>query len=332
MPSSITKDRSRARHPGKQLIMTLDPGIEDYIAAVTRINGPAPADLPLADKRLRMERLARGMAVPHPAGLTTQNWFIPAAGREIPVRIYRPASPAPRPLLVYFHGGGWALGSLETHDYLAALLADRVGCTVVSVHYRRSPENPFPAAPDDCWEALLWAAGQAEFLGIDPSRIGVGGDSSGAHLAAGCAFRARAADGPGLCHQLLIYPALDPRCKAPSHAEHGGGPFLTRDEMIWFWEAFLGPVAASAADPVAAPALADDLSNLPPAYVLTAEIDPLRDEGEIFARRLADAGVPVVIRRGAGLVHGFMRAQPFSAVVRTETEKMCAALRQAFGA
>jgi len=228
---------------------------------------------------------------------------------EVPVRVYRPETEDDRrlPVLVYYHGGGWVLGTLDSIDSACRELADRVGCVVVSVDYRLAPEHPFPAAVDDAYAALRWAAATAEAFGADPSRLGVAGTSAGATLAAVTARRLR--EEPlgdvDLAVQLLLYPVTDHAFDTDSYEENAEGYLLTRADMRWFWEQYLrSPV--DGANPYVSPLRAPDLSGLPPACVVTAGYDPLRDEGRAYADRLAEAGVDVAHEHYPSMCHGFL--------------------------
>jgi len=224
----------------------------------------------------------------------------------VPVRIYRPVETAePRAALLYFHGGGWVTGNIETHDGIARALARRTPCVVISVDYRVAPEHPYPAAIDDAWTATAWAAAHADELGLDASRIAVGGDSAGGTLAAVVARRARDAGLP-LAAQLLIYPVTDYRFDTPSYSLFESGYGLTRDGMRWYWSNYLGDLDEGD-DPDLSPARAGFLGGLAPAIVITAELDVLRDEGESYAEQLALASVATERIRYDGLIHGFLR-------------------------
>jgi len=239
-----------------------------------------------------------------PAIAKVEERELPGPAGPLRVRCYTPHGTGPFPLLVYFHGGGFVLCSLETHDSTCRLLANGAGCVVVSVDYRLAPEAKFPAAAEDCYAATRWAADHAVSLGARPGRLAVAGDSAGGNLAAVVAQLARDRGGPALLHQLLIYPVTDCRFDTESYVKNASGYLLTRDMMMWFWNHYLES-PAQAADPLASPLRAADLAGLAPATVLTAEFDPLRDEGEAYARRLTDAGVPTRLRRFDGMIHGF---------------------------
>jgi acetyl esterase len=228
----------------------------------------------------------------------------PGPAGDVPLRLYRPASEEPLPAVLYFHGGGFVIGSLDTHDGTCRALANASGCAVVSVGYRLAPEHRFPAAPEDCWAALAWVAKEGAALGVDGARLAVAGDSAGGNLAATAALLARARGGPVLRHQVLIYPVTDYAFDTPSYRENGEGYFLSEAMMRWFWQQYLED-GSQGADPLASPLRAPDLAGLPPALVVTAEYDPLRDEGEAYAARLRAAGVPTELRRFPGQIHGF---------------------------
>jgi acetyl esterase len=221
------------------------------------------------------------------------------------VRIYTPDAPSPRPVVAFFHGGGFVICSVETHDGLARRLVNALGAVVVSVEYRLAPEARCPAAAEDCYAATQWVHEHAAELGADPARLMVAGDSAGGNLAAVVSLMAREQGGPPITSQVLVYPVIDAACDAPSYAENGEGYFLEATGMRWFWDHYLGP-DGDGEHQNASPIRARDLSGLPPAVVITAEFDPLRDEGEAYAKALQAAGVPVVARRYDGMIHGFV--------------------------
>ncbi len=223
----------------------------------------------------------------------------------IPLRVYRPRVDERLPVILYFHGGGWVIGSLDTHDNTCRRLAMASDCTVVSVDYRLAPEHPFPAAPEDCYAALGWVVDNAEGLRVDGDRVALAGDSAGGNLAAVVAQMARDRGGAKVSFQLLIYPATDLGCDTASMHENGEGYLLTREGMRWFWGHYVGD-PASARAPYNSPLCAESLADLPTAHVITAEFDPLRDEGEEYARRLDESGVLVRLRRYEGMIHGFV--------------------------
>jgi acetyl esterase len=231
------------------------------------------------------------------------NLKINGPGGELALRVYRPARERPLPALLYFFGGGWVLGAIDTADGVSRSLASSSGALVVVPGYRLAPEHPFPAAVDDCYAAVRWVAEHADEIGADPARLAVGGDSAGGNLAAGAALRARA-DGPGLVGQLLVYPNTDQLADDES-MRAADDPFLfNRHSVAWYRQHYLAH-PGDAASPLASPLRAESLAGLPPALVITAEYDPLRDQGEAYARRLADDGVQVELSRYPGMAHGF---------------------------
>ena len=229
-------------------------------------------------------------------------------GSTIPLRLYRGAAARPGgrlPALVYFHGGGWVIGDLDTHDSLCRHLANAGRCIVVSVDYRLAPEHKFPAAVEDCFAATSWVANEAAALGIDPDRLAVGGDSAGGNLAAVVSLLARDRGAPELSHQLLLYPAVDCAMTHPSHDRFAEGFLLTRATMRWFYGHYL-QAQQDVADWRASPLRAPEFSGVAPALVLTAGNDVLSDEGEAYARRLREHGVPVELRPFPNQIHGFL--------------------------
>ena len=255
---------------------------------------------------------------------------IPGPAGNIPIRIYTPAGSGPFSVLVYFHGGGWVIGNIESHDGVCRSLTNAAGCIVVSVDYRLAPEDKFPAGPEDCYAATQWVIANAAALNGDPKRVAVGGDSAGGNLAAVVSLMARDRGGSRPVYQLLIYPATDYYLSGwPSMQENADGYFLTRDDMVWFVNHYLSS-EADAQNPYAWPIKAKDLSGLPPAMVITAEFDPLRDEGEAYAARLREAGVPVVVTRYNGMIHGFVSMAGMLDQGKKAIEEAAAGLRSAF--
>jgi acetyl esterase len=247
----------------------------------------------------------------------------------IPIRVYTPTGTGPFPILVFFHGGGWVIGDLESHDGLCRSLTNAVGCVTVSVDYRLAPEHKFPAAPEDCYAAAKWVADNAATINGDPQRIAVGGDSAGGNLTAVVSLMARDRGGPKLVYQLMIYPATDYFPDTPSMRDNADGYFLTKVDMVWFLNHYLTS-EADAKDPYMSPIKANDLHGLPPAMVITAEFDPLRDEGELYAARLKEAGVPVVLKRYDGMIHGFLSMSAMLVQGKKAHEDAVAGLRSAF--
>ena len=310
--------------------MAYDPGIQAYVDRTRNALGNM-ADLgalTLTQRRARADRTAALINEPYPAWLEVNDTYIVLTGRELLVRVYRPRAQGPLPAIVYLHGGSFMAGSPQGHDFITASLACNTGALVLSVHYRRAPENPYPAPTDDAYEALCWAAREADLLGIDPTRIAVAGDSAGGNLAAACTLLARDRGGPHLRMQALIYPTLDADFDTPSYLHNTEDAFLTRDAMRVALEAFL-PSADTRHDGYALPMRAESHTGLPPAYLLLADQDPLLDDGKRYAEKLRAAGNPVQVSVGTGMIHGFLRARRLSAAVDTEFHQMCAALRQA---
>ena len=283
--------------------MPVDPQIRALLDRGTGV--PATHTLPVAEARRQYEARIALMA-PAAAVAKVAERNIEGPDGPIALRVYTPVGRGPFPLLVFFHGSGFVLCSLDTHDGMCRNLAAGIGCVVVSVDYRLAPEHKFPKGPDDCLAATRWAAAHAAELSADPARIMVAGDSAGGNMAAVTALRLRDEGGPRLCGQMLLYPVTDyHRPGTPSYAENADGYGLTRDTMEWFWGHYLND-AAEAANPYASPLRAPDLAGLPPAYVMSAEYDPLRDEAELYGERLRAAGVPAEITRRPGMNHGFL--------------------------
>jgi acetyl esterase len=228
---------------------------------------------------------------------------LPGPAGPVPIRLYRPQSAELMPALVYFFGGGWVTGSLDTADAVCRRLANSTPCAVVAVSYRRAPEHPFPAAVEDCDAAVRWLDEHGAELGIDSRRLAVGGASAGGNLAAATALLARERGSPGLRLQVLVYPPLDHRADTPSMRDTVD-PLFDRRDVAWCWAHYLAR-DSDGDNPLASPLRAHDLGGLPPALVITASADPLRDEGELYAARLASAGVPTERVRFDGMVHGF---------------------------
>jgi acetyl esterase len=247
----------------------------------------------------------------------------------VPVRVYHPTADTNLPIFVVFHGGGWVIGNVEQYDGIARWLANASGAIVVSVDYRLAPENPYPAPLDDCWTAVKWAADHATEIGGDPTRIAVGGDSAGGNLAAVCALLARDAGRPELALQVLIYPVVDCDFGTGSYAANGVGYVLDSDEMQWFFDSY----TTGHVDPTdwhVSPLRAGDVGGVAPALVLTAEYDPLRDEGQAYADRLRAAGVDVEYRCFEGMIHSFFGLPAFD-TARDAMDFVATGLQRAFG-
>jgi acetyl esterase len=303
LASPSTVARLARRRPAAVDGRRLDPQTAAVLALDDLVGG---SDLsrgtPTAARRHFVREL-HAVAIPPPPGVEALDRWLPGPASSLPVRFYTPeALGAPSPLVVYFHGGGWVTGSIATHDEFCRRLAAGARCRVASVDYRLAPEHRFPAALDDALAAFRWIAGHAAYLGADPARLAVAGDSAGGNLAAVVALRTRG-ETPAPSLQILIYPAVDMTSSRPSHATFAAGYILTRRMIDWYRSHYLE--GAPLRDPDASPLFAPDLSGAPPALVYTAGFDPLRDEAQEYADRLRDAGVRVAYREHEGLVHGY---------------------------
>src|SRR5712671_4021544 len=309
--------------------MPLDPDAEILLEMVRAANRPAFETIGAAEARL-LFNAGRKVLAPDPMPVAeTRDLTIPGPGGPIPARLYRATATGNLPVRVFFHGGGWVVGDIETHDTVCRHLANRAECAVVSVDYRLAPEHKFPAAVEDSYAAALWVADNAAALGVDPARLAVGGDSAGGNLAAAVSLMARDAGAPRICYQLLIYPATDAAMRHDSIARFAEGYVLTRSTMRWFYDQYLR-IPEDAADWRVSPLLASDLAGLPPAFVLTAGYDPLCDEGDAYAARLAAAGVPVTHRRFPGQVHGFVTNGRVIRAAETALDEAAAVLKAAW--
>jgi acetyl esterase len=278
--------------------------------------------------RARIRAGAAAAAGPKRSQPAVNDLSIPGPAGPIRARFYEPpgAGIEGRPLIVYFHGGGWTIGDLDTGDSVCRFLALEAAATVLSVDYRLAPEHPFPAAVEDALAAFRWAADNDARLGVDPGRVAVAGDSAGGNLAAAVSLLARDSGGPSPAMQVLIYPITDAVGGQSSRAEFAKGFLLSKADMDWFERHYL-PEGADHTDPRVSVLRAGDLSGLPPAYIATAGFDPLRDEGEAYAERMRDAGVPVTLRRHQGLIHGFANMTAVSPTARAAMLELAGALR-----
>ena len=306
--------------------MSLNPQIAGIIERVARSPLPPYHTVPahVARSIYRDTRSALAPKAPEVAEVRLQVF-----GNRVAVRSYRPVAEAFLPALVFFHGGGWTIGDLDTHDVVCRQLSLGARCAVFSVDYRLAPEHPFPAAVDDCFFATKYLSERAAEFKVDRTRIAVGGDSAGGNLAAVVALMARDQAGPPLAYQLLIYPATDQRCELPSHARNGAGYLLTKEAIRFFRAGYL-PDQKKRTDWRASPLLASSHAGLPPAFVLTAAYDPLVDEGRAYAERLAAAGVEVGYREYSDMVHGFVLFGGAVDAANAAVEECCEQLRRAF--
>jgi acetyl esterase len=307
--------------------LDLDPGIEAYIEQANALYDDEAEHGSVEQQRKAYLDLCRAFATPHPPNVSTTDRVVRAGDLSIPVRVYRPAADGPLPCVVFFHGGGWVLGNLDSHDSITADIAGRTGAVVVAVDYRLAPEHPFPAAFDDSYAVLCEVSADRGAYGIDRGRIALCGDSAGGNLAAAVSLAARDRGGPKIAGQILIYPGLGAGFDLPSCFEHANAPLLTRDAMIAYWNIYMGGDPARATC-YAAPALAGDLTRLPPAFISTAGNDPLRDDGKFYAERLQAVGIDAELRNAPRLVHGWLRARHISGDARVEFEAICAAIRR----
>lgn len=306
-------------HPEMQTMLR----ISEWAGRETLTGGLPPED---ARRHIEMDSRA-GSGPPLPMAAVRELEYPGPAG-PLPARLYIPhrTPPPPRPALLYFHGGGWVIGSIDTHDSLCRFLAARAGVTVLSAGYRLAPEHPYPAAPEDAAAAYRWTVENADELEIDPTRIAVGGDSAGGNMATGiCQVMRDDGDQPPAM-QLLIYPVTDARGEHRSRGLFASGFKLTTMDIVEFERCYV-PDPSRITEPLASVLLAPDLSGLPPAYVVTAGFDPLRDEGEDYARRLHEEGVRVALRRHPGLIHTFANMTSFSRAARTAMSEVAGALR-----
>ena len=307
--------------------MPLDHDAQTLLDMVRAANRPAFETVGAAEARL-LYLAGRKVLAPEPMPVAeARDLTAPGPEGPIPLRLYRPSADAVLPVLVFFHGGGWVVGDIETHDTVCRHLANRAECAVVSVDYRLAPEHKFPAAVDDAYAATAWVADNPAVLGADPARLAVGGDSAGGNLAAAVSLMARDASAPRICYQLLIYPATDAAMRHESIARFAEGYVLTRSTMRWFYEQYLRS-PDDAADWRVSPLVAPDLAGLPPALVMTAGYDPLCDEGDAYAERLAGAGVPVEHRRFPGQIHGFVTNGKIIRAAEAALDEAAAALKR----
>lgn len=308
--------------------MRFDPEAQPIVDALAQMPTPDFTTLNAQDYRASMAQFPPPQALDDVLAEVADG-SLPGPAGPLCFRSYRPEGACPFPVTLFFHGGGFIGLGLDSHDNLCRRLAARAGTLVVSVAYRLAPEHPYPAAVDDALAATCWVHANAAALGGDPTRLAVAGDSAGGTLAAVVAQQSRALD-IAICHQLLLYPATDSRCDTASYRELANAPMLPPDLMRWFWRQYLGADPAAGDDARASPLRQTDLRGLAPATVITAEFDPLRDEGEAYARALQAAGVPVSLTRWAGQFHGFASLLVPLGAAREALEVCAAGLRQAF--
>ncbi len=309
--------------------MALNPQAKAFLDMLASSGAPPIEQLPLAEARaVRSEMIEAGG--PEEPVAEVRNRSVPGPGGPIAVRVYRPAKNQTLPALIFFHGGGFVICNLDTHDRQCRSLANGSGCAVISVDYRLAPEHKYPAAVEDAYAATKYIAEHAAEFGVDPKRIAVGGDSAGGNLATVVSLLSRDRGGPRLKFQLLIYPVVDFYDESPSMQQYSKDHFLTRESMDWFTKSYL-PSREAGLEPSASPMNATDFRGLPPAMILTAECDPLRDQGEAYARKLQAAGVPVNLKRYEGMIHPFFQFAAVLDTAKVALKDAASALRQALG-
>ncbi|MEB3100501.1 alpha/beta hydrolase [Ferviditalea candida] len=308
--------------------MPLDPQAISFLNQLASLNAPPLPEMSPQQAR-GMNGVMKDLAgVPEPVA-KAEEIPVPVDGGEIAVRFYTPEREGRLPIFVYYHGGGWVLGNLDVVDAPMRTIANRVGCIVASVDYRLAPEFKFPVALEDCYRATCWVKENAARLNGDASRIAIGGDSAGGNMAAVVAQLAKQRKDLQLISQILIYPVTHINSNTQSYREFSEGYFLSKADMDWFTNHYIR-TGADAENVLLSPLLADDLSDLPPALVITAEYDPLRDEGEAYAARLKEAGVPVELTRYEGMMHGFVWMSGVMDKGRSAIEQVARSLRSAF--
>ncbi len=310
-------------------VINLDPQAKFLLDLLAQAKRIPYSEITAGQARAQFLELCRRTRSPHSWDVAAADLAIPGPAGPLPARAYRPrqAAVSVLPALVFFHGGGWCIGDLETHDAACRQIAAAADCAVIAIDYRLAPEHRFPGAVEDCFAALRFVAREASSLGVDAARIAVGGDSAGGNLAAVIALMARDA-GLSLRSQILFYPAVDLVAGHPSHEEFAEGFLLTKEAITWFLGNYIDP--AQRADWRASPLRARDLSGLPPALLLIGECDPLRDEGQEYAARLAAAGNQATCRLYPGMIHGFLTMGGVMNIADTAINEAAAALRAAF--
>ena len=308
--------------------MPLDPQAQKVVDALAALNlKPVEESTPEEARESMRSRTAALGPVEDVASVADHR--VPVAGGDITVRVYSPGGAGTHPALVFFHGGGWVIGDLVTHDGVCRSLTNAARCAVASVDYRLAPEHRYPVATEDSYAAFQWVLGHAARLGIDPRRVAVGGDSAGGNLAAVVSLMARDRGTPLPVFQALVYPVTNDDLDTASYRENATGYVLTREGMRWFFRHYLAR-EEQGREPYASPLRAPSLAGLPSALVQTAECDPLRDEGEAYAARLRDAGVPVTVTRYPGMFHGFLRMTNILDKAKAARDEVAGALRKAF--
>jgi acetyl esterase len=309
--------------------MPLDPQAQKVVDTIAALNLKPIKDSTPTEARESMRTRTAGLGPVEDVPAVADH-RVPVQGGEITVRVYSPAGHGPHPVLVFYHGGGWVIGDLYTHDGLCRSIVNAAGCAVAAVDYRLAPEFKYPVAVDDGYAGLKWVVASAPRLGLDPARVAVGGDSAGGNLAAAMTLLARERHGPRILLQVLIYPVTNHDFGTASYRENATGYMLTTEDMRWFWRHYLAR-EEQGREPSASPLRAASLADLPPALVMTAGCDPLRDEGEAYAARLRDAGVPVTLAQYPGMFHGFIRMTRILDQAKAGLDEIAGALRKTLG-
>ncbi len=294
--------------------MLEDDGIRDFMVTTDRFYPPEALQAPAAEQRKYYNRLCAHFSQPHPHGITVHDLHVDGPGGPVPVRLYRPAAPAAPPVVFYVHGGGFVVGDLDSHDCICAELAAETGTAVIAAAYRLAPEHPFPAAFQDCRAVLAALPALATRHDLDATRLVIAGDSAGGNLTAALCMQARDTSGPPIRGQVLIYPGLGGDTTKGSYVQHANAPGLQTEDIHFYHDIYIGPPGhPNHRDKLAAPLLETDYTGLPPAFLVAAEWDPLRDDAFAYAERLTAAGVPAHVRHEPLLVHAFLRARHMSA-------------------
>jgi len=309
--------------------MPLNSQVKSFLDMLAGLGGPPLEQLPVAEARAVALAMIDFSGPEEPLAEVANRSITGPAG-PIAVRVYRPVLRETLPALIYFHGGGFVIGNLDTHDRMCRALANASGCAVIAVDYRLAPEHKYPAAVDDAYAATSYIAEHAVEFSIDPNRIAVGGDSAGGSLATVVCLLSRDRSGPRLKYQLLIYPWVDFYGQSPSMQQYSKDHFLTREGLDWFAENYL-PSREASLEPSASPMNAIDFRGLPPALVITAECDPLRDQGEAYAGKLQGAGIPVELKRYEGMIHPFLSLAGVVDAAKTAIADAGSAVRRGLG-
>jgi acetyl esterase len=311
--------------------MPLDPLVRSLLEKLSPPGAPGLHEIPLEMGRQAMEDLmCKGLPNGAEPVADVTDRTIPGPAGDVPIRIYTPEGKGPFPVVLYFHGGGWVMCSIKTHDGTCRALAHHSGCIVVAVDFRLAPEHKYPAPLEDCYAAAQWVSENAASFGGDPSKIAVAGDSSGGNMAAGLTLMARDRGGPKIGFQVLVYPSTSSLGDTASLEAYGEGYMMPRGTFFWAWTQYVRN-DADRRDPYAAPRHAEDLRGLPPALVITAEFDPLRDEGEAYGERLKQADVPTEVKRFDGMIHGFFTMSGTIPQGKDAVKAAAQAIRKAFG-